>query len=244
MTPEELVARVCPPIGDQGWAYYFAPETVSKGESLGLDFARFYFLGRGGAMGDVDAEVVISAFGYFNPSLVRQMWGDAKGIMDPREAALAHFECCATLGRARLAGLDGLDEFCAAAEAVNDVADPVGLPLYAGFRTMPLTDDLPGRALQLVALLREFRGSTHLLAVRACGLDAKTAHFIRRPNDIGLFGWTEDDSPEIGDVQRAALASADDLTDKLVVPAFAVLEPSGADALVDGIDRVVAALAP
>ena len=41
--------------------------------------------------------------------------------------------------------------------------------------------DVAGRAMQLLTVLREFRGSAHLLAVRAAGLDAKTAHFIRRP---------------------------------------------------------------
>lgn len=242
MSSEELVARACPIINDMGWAYYFAPETVAKGKELGLDVFQFYFLGRGGVLGDVEPEVVASAFGYFNPSLVASMWNAGKQVMAPRDAARAHFECCAQVGRDRLGGLDGLDEFCAAAAAVNDAADPVGLALYAGFRAEPLVDDAAGRALQLTAVLRELRGSAHLLAVRASGLDARTAHFIHRPGDIGMFGWTEDDAPGMGERERTALATAEALTDDLVLPAFAVLDDAGHAALVAGLDRIQSAL--
>lgn len=244
MTPDELVSKACPVIGDMGWAYYFVPETVAKGESLGLDVVQFYFLGRGGVLGDVESAVVASAFGYFNPSLVDEMWRSAKAKLAPREAARAHFECCADLGRARLAEVDHLEEFCAAAGAVNDAADPVALALYSGFRAEPLVDDAAGRAMQLVAVLRELRGSAHLVAVRAAGLDAKTAHFIRRPNDVGLFGWTEEDAPVMGTSEHEALAAADAMTDALVLPAYSVLEPAGRDALVAGLEAIRAALTP
>jgi hypothetical protein len=243
MTPEELVSRACPKIGDLGWAYYFAPGTLAKGESLGLDAFHFYFLGRGGVLGDVEPEVVVSAFGYFNPAVVAQMWNEGKAIMAPREAARAYAACCADLGRARLGGLADLAGFCAAAETVAEAADPVGLSLFAGFRAEPLVDDLPGRALQLLALLREFRGSAHLLAVRASGLDAKTAHFLRRPNDVGMFGWSEDDPPLLGGDQVAALARADALTDSLVRDAYGTLDEAGGRALLAGLDGIEVALA-
>ncbi len=69
----------------------------------------------------------------------------------------------------------------AAADAVNEAADPVGLALYSGFRGELLVDDVPGRAMQIISVLREFRGSAHLIALRASGVDARTAHFIKRP---------------------------------------------------------------
>ena len=211
---------------------------------MGLDLFQFYCLGRGGVLGDVEPLVVSSAFGYFNPVAIEQMWNSAKQVMAPRDAARAHFRCCADLGRARLGGLPDLDAFCAAAGAVHDAADPVGLALYAGFKAEPLVNDLPGRAMQLVAVLREFRGSAHLLAVRASGLDGKTAHFIARPNDVVMFGWSEDDPPVIGPLQREAKEAAETLTDAIVRPAYAVLDEVGADALAAGIDRIAAALAP
>jgi hypothetical protein len=244
MTPEELVAAACPKIRDLGFAYYFVPETLAKGDALGLDLFHFYVLGRGGVLGDVESGVVASAFGYFNPTVVAQMWDSAKQRMAPRDAARLYFECAADLGRARFSDLAGLAEFCASADAVNQAADPVGLTLYAGFRAEPMVDDLPGRAMQLVSVLREFRGSAHLLAVRACGLDAKTAHFLQRPNDIGMFGWTEADAPELGQRQQDALVKAESLTDALVLPAYSVLDEAGGQALMAGLDQIEAALAP
>ncbi len=96
--------------------------------------------------------------------------------------------------------------------------------------------------MQLVSVLREFRGSAHLIAVRSCGLDAKTAHFIRRPNDIGMFGWNEDNAPEIGDAERAKLAAADELTDRLVAPAYGAVDDAGRKAIVAGLDQMEAAV--
>lgn len=242
MSSDAFVTEASARINDLGWAYYFVPETLEKGESLGLDGFRFYFLGRGGVLGDVEAPVVASAFGYFNPTLVADMWDSAKAIMAPREAARAHFACSADLGRRHFSDLDGLSEFCAAAEAVNNAADPIGLALYSGFRAEPLVDDLPGRAMQLVSLLREFRGSAHLIAVRSCGLDAKTAHFMRRPNDIGMFGWADDDAPLMGDTEREKLSAADKVTDRLVAPAYGAVDVGGHKAILAGLDQMEAAL--
>lgn len=242
MTDTELMGRVCPLIRDHGWAYYFDAATVARGKELGLDVFQFYALGRGGVLGDVESGVVASAFGYFNPSTVGQIWDSARQVVAPRDAARAHFACCAELGRARFADIGGLEPFCAAAGAVNDAADPTALALYAGFKSEPLVDDAPGRAMQLLAVLREFRGSAHLLAVRASGLEARTAHFIRRPNDVEMFGWSAEDAPTIGPRERDALGAAEVLTDEIVRPAYAVLDDAGARALVEGLDRMVVAL--
>ena len=242
MTPEETVAYAGPKIRDLGWAFYFVPETLARGAELGLDGLRFYVIGRGGVLGDVEAPVIKSAFGYFEPGLVAKMWNSAKEKVAPRVAARAYMECCGEFGRSRFSSVAGLDAFCAAADAVNDAADPVGLALYSGIKTLPLADDLPARAMQLVAVLREFRGSAHLVAIRAAGLDDKTAHCIRRPADMELFGWTKADTSEITDADRAKLAMADEITDRLVSPAYAVLDEAGREALVTGLDRISEAI--
>jgi len=241
VTAEETVARACPRIGDLGWAFYFAPATLARGKELGLDGFRFYFLGRGGVLGDVDAAVAHAAFGYFAPALVERIWTSARAHVAPVVAAREYFECAAAFGRAHFGTLD-LDAFCAAAGAVNAAADPVGLTLYSGIRALSLAPDPPARAMQLIAVLRELRGSAHLLAVRASGLDARTAHFIRRPDDFASFGWDPDDPPVATDVERAKLAAADALTDALVLPAFAALDDVARDALIAGIDAIAAAL--
>ena len=243
MTPEELVAAASPRIAALGSAFYFVPETAARGKELGLDAFRFYFLGRGGVLGDVEAPVVASAFGYWNPDLVAKMWDSARTVMPPREAGRAYFEACAELGRRRLADLPGLDAFCAAAGAVNDAADPVGLSLYAGIRAEPLADDEPGRAMQLVSVLRELRGSAHLLAVRAAGVEPRTAHFVTRPDDGAMFGWPDELAPTVTDADRAAMVEAEAITDRVVTPAYAALDDAGARALLAGLDAMEAALA-
>jgi hypothetical protein len=243
MTPEELVAVACPKISAMGWAFYFVPETFARGEELGLDGFSFYALGRGGVLGDVEPAVIASAFGYFNPALVATMWEAARKAAPPREAGHAYMECCAAFGRAHLSDVKGLDAFCDAADAVNNAADPVGLALYAGISSEPLVEDRPGRAMQLVSVLREFRGGVHLVALRATGLDAKTAHHIHRPNDGAMFGWSEDDAPTITADDRAKWKAAEELTDRLVLPAYAVLDAAGADALVAGLEAMESALA-
>ena len=78
MTVDELIAQASPIIGAMGSAFYFVPETVAVGKANGLDGFRFYFLGRGGVLGDVEPAVVASAFGYFAPAVVARMWSSAR----------------------------------------------------------------------------------------------------------------------------------------------------------------------
>ena len=243
MTPLELVRQACPIINDTGWAYYFTPETQAKGADLGLKGPMFYFAGRGGVLGDCDADVVAAAFGYFNPAVIRRAWESATAIRPAREIGRAHFECCADLGRQKLGGVANLAAFVEAADAVNRAAEPDGLALYAAFKAEPLASDLPGRAMQLVAVLREFRGSAHLIAVRASGLTSKQAHFSKRPNDVAMFGWTPEDAPVLDDDVANRMKAAEDLTDHIVLPAYSVLDASGAQALLDGARAIKAAVA-
>lgn len=237
----EVVASASPQIGAIGGAYYFTDETIATGREHGLDGYRFYFLGRGGVLGDVQAPVVGSAFGYFHPGLVEKMWttGRERTELSPREVGRLYLQCCHDFGRRHLTDVAGLDGFCAAASEVNDAAGRAGLALYAAISAEPLPDDTAARAMQLAAVLREFRGSTHLLAVLATdGIDPATAHGIRRPNYWTTFGYDEDARPVGTDAQRDALAAADELTDRLVAPAFDVLDQDGRAALLTGLDAM------
>jgi hypothetical protein len=242
MTTDELIARACPIIRDIGWAHFFSPEAEAAAADIGIDIFTLYGLGRGGVLGDVEPVVVSSAFGYFNPEVVAALWNEGVTHIAPREAARIYLDCAAEVGRRRLAHIEGLDAMVVAADAVNEAADPVGLALYSGFRGELLVDDVPGRAMQIISVLREFRGSAHLIALRASGVDARTAHFIKRPNDGAMFGWPADFMPEISDDQRAAWDAAEALTDQLVRPAYAVLDDDGAAALLRGLDDMTVAL--
>lgn len=242
MTDEELIAAACPIIRDAGWAFYFAPATVARGAELGLDPVQFYAMGRGGVLGDAEPAVVSSAFGYFNPAMVAGLWNAGKQKVAPRVAAAAFMECSAAHGRAKLAGVPGLDAFVAAGEKVLAACDGDAFALFAGTAAEPAATDAPGRAMQLLTILREYRGSAHLVAIRAVGLDTRTAHFAKRPDDIAMFGWSADDAPTVDDAVHAKMADAEALTDRLVMPAYAALPPAERAAFVATLAACQAAL--
>jgi len=239
MTNDE-VSAVARTLGHIGSAFYFRPETVATAKAKGLDGYRFYFLGRGGVLGDVESDVVQSAFGYFEPGLLAKMWNSAKRVMPPRDAARSFIGCAHELGRSQLNGVDGLDAYCAAATQVNDAIDPTGLTLYAGTAAEPPPADLPALAMHLSMLLREARGSIHLLAIVASGLTSRMAHQIRRPDDIGLFGWS--DHLEVTDDDRARWDAAEALTERLLAPSFDVLDDEAQRSLVGGAQAIHEAL--
>jgi len=242
MTANELIQTTAPTIGSLGSAFYFAPGTLAVGKELGLDGMRWYIIGRGGVLGDVHSSVIASAFGYFHPSSIAKLWDSAKEKIAPRAAGTRYHQCAADFGRAKFSGVAGLEAYNAAAEAVVAAAHPAGLALFAGIAAEPLADDAPARAMQLTAVLRELRGSAHLVAVLASGVSPELAHYAKRPEMYKSFGYDEAAAPTVTDADTAALAAAEALTDKLVLPAFSVLDAAGADALVAGVEGLKAAL--
>ena len=243
METRDLVQTVCPPIAALGSKFYFDPATLARGKEVGLDGFRLYALGRGGVLGDVEAAVVHSAFGYFNRDLVEKIWNSARETMAPRDAGRLYMECAGDFGSAHLGGVDGLDAFNAAADKVikAGLVDSSAQALFAGIASEPRSDDPMARAYQNVAALRELRGSLHLVAVVASGLSTEMAHRVRRPDDIAMFGWSDD--KEVTDEHRAKWEAAEALTDELVAPIYGVLDSAEAQALADGVAAIEAALA-
>jgi hypothetical protein len=96
--------------------------------------------------------------------------------------------------------------------------------------------------MQLIAVLREFRGSAHLVALRAAGIDSKTAHASKRPDMWKQFGYPEDEMPTIDDAVKAKMAAAEALTDAIVAPAYAVLNDAERQTLATGLQAVKAGL--
>lgn len=242
MNEREAIAAVAPPIYTLGSAFMFHPDTLAKGKELGLDGFRFYVLGRGGVLGDCEADVVHSAFGYFHPGLIAKMWNTGREHVAPRDAARAYLACNHDLGRTTLTGAAGLDSFVDAASAVVAAAHAEALALFAGFRAEPVPDDAPAAALHQVTVLRELRGSAHLVALAACGLPSHIAHAIRRPDDVANFGWAAD-PPVVTDDHRARWEDAEALTTSMLEPAFSTLTDPQRAALVDGTAAIEAALA-
>jgi hypothetical protein len=59
---------------------------------------------------------------------------------------------------------------------------------------------------------------------------------------FAVFGYAPEDTPEPTEADRAALAEADAMTDRIVGPAYGVLDKVQAQALVDGLLAMQAAL--
>lgn len=242
MNNKELLDTVSPIIGALGSAFYFIPETMEAGKSIGLGGMEFYVQGRSGQMGNTAPEAVAAAFGYFKPSLIRSVLDAANAKVDPRVAGKTHLEACAALGRAKLSSLPDLEKFVGVLEKVNNAADPDGLALFAAIRTEAPASDAAGRAMQLIAILREFRGSAHLVALRAVGLKSSVAHYVKRPDMWKQFGYTEEEAPTVNDDVLKKMEEAEALTDKIVEPAFAVLDETERKILVDGLHAAQQAL--
>lgn len=235
-----LAAAVADPLQQVGAAYYFDPATLAVGKEHGLDGFRFYFLGRGGPLGDVEPRVVSAAFGYFNPEVVAAMWASGRERLAPRDAGRLHLRCAYDFARSRFGEVEGLEAWNEAAATVVEALDPTSLPLFAAISAEPAPTDAPARAMHPAILLREGRGSVHLLALVANGLDSKLAHRIKRPDAYELFGWKDD--PEITGEAAQLHEQAEELTNDIMGRAFDALEPDAMATFADGGRRLAAAL--
>jgi hypothetical protein len=232
----ELVSVVAGPISGAGSAFYFHPDTLAKGKELGLGGMKFYFLGRGGVLGDVHSDVIASAFGYFNRETAASLWDSAKEKVAPRDAGSIYFECAATFGRTALSDIEGLEAYNEAAQEVIVATKLAGLALFAGYAAEPLVEDTPGRAMQLTAVLRELRGSAHLVALLATGITPEHAHCRKRPEMAAGFGW--DPAPDTSALTEELVETAERLTDSILVPSFGGLTTDQAAALEAGAEAI------
>jgi len=233
MMSEQQMALISEKLGGVGAAFYFDPATLESGKALGLDGFQFYGIGRGGVLGNVDAAVVQSAFGYFHPDMVANLWNPAKQIAEPRAAGSAYMEAARDYGRAHFSEVDELAAFCDAAEALIANIHPAGLALYAAVAAEPLCDDVAGRAMQLAVVLREYRGSVHLVAIVAEGIEPARAHFVKRPDDYQLFGYSDEPAPAT-DTEVRAHAAAESRTTAIYSAALATITAEQVDALATG----------
>ncbi|MCW0213417.1 MAG: hypothetical protein OJJ54_08655 [Pseudonocardia sp.] len=164
---------------------YFAPECHDGYEALGFDNSAraykgvaapdgpAYFTSRGSVMGQVPGDVVASAFGVFNPDVVRAGvtygWSltDAATICAARDAGAV-----AQLVRILGEKPDGLDDARALLERANAPLRPEGKALYSGLRSLPLPEHPLGAVWRLGDMLREYRGDAHIASWTVAGFDA------------------------------------------------------------------------
>lgn len=169
------------------------PETF--GESIAAGYQNplaGYVAGRGGVLGEANGATVSSVFAVFEPTSLSAMWDEGVAVRGAAGAAQLYWEQVAGFGRKYLSGAQGLDRIAALGEKVIAVTPIAGLPLFAGWRAMPLADDAPARALQVMFVLRELRAGVHFNALTISGIAPIEAHMLNKgPQYAAMFGWPE-----------------------------------------------------
>lgn len=193
MSASEATRTAGEAIGEFGGAFMLHPETF--GSSVAAGYANplaGYVAGRGGVLGEATGATVASIFAIFEPTMLAALWDEGVAVRGAAGAAQVYWEQLADFARARLAGLDGVARLAELGEKVIAATPASGLPMYAGWRTMPLADDAPARAAQVMFVLRELRGDVHLNLLSASGVAPVEAHMLGHDeNYTRMFGWSE-----------------------------------------------------
>jgi Helix-turn-helix family len=273
--PAELIAaarrlrNVLEPIASN---VYFSPDVNDAFEALGfgpgvgadgcLTIAEpsGYYCSRAACMGQVPGEVVVAAFGVFNPALIIPAVERGWSIATADEVLVAR-ERGATASLARILGdQPALAEATAVLQRGAAAGRASGRFLYAGLRSLGVPPTPWGALWRAVDSIREHRGDSHLAAWIASGLDAV---------EIGLLteiyygmpskryhrgrGWTERDLDDglarlrdrglvSGEPPRLTAAGAE-LREAIEV-ATDVQQRGIIAAIGDDLDRLVEVLAP
>ncbi|WP_425298029.1 helix-turn-helix domain-containing protein, partial [Nocardia brasiliensis] len=111
-------------ISELGGAFMLSREVKEFGSAIGVSgFHGPYTRGRGGVLGEVDADVVAAGFGFFAPERVRSAWESTP--IAAAEAAQAYSAACQDFGRRKLASFEAADRL---AELLERVAAAAGWP--------------------------------------------------------------------------------------------------------------------
>ena len=237
-----VVRATSVPVHDIGTAIYLSPDVMALAADWGWanPFA-FYFAGRGGMLGDVGADVVTSAMGWFEPNAVATMYTEGIGVAGATAAAARMAEAHGEWGAKHYADVEGLLDIVAVSEQLVDGIEGAGIPLFVGWRHAPRCDDPAGRAAQLMQILREWRGGLHLVATTAVGLTPLEAILTNEgEGQAKFFGWSE----PFADVSaiKAKHDEAEEITDRLCASTLAgALEVSQYAAFGDGVSALRAA---
>ena len=239
-----VVTATSVPIHDIGTAIYLSPDVFGWAADWGWSnpFA-FYFAGRGGMLGDVGADVVTSAAGWFAPDAVAAMYTEGAGVAGATEAASRMAEAHSKWGQKHFADVDGIEDIAAVTEELVDGLEGSALPLFVGWRDAARCDSAAGRAAQLMQILREWRGGLHLVATTAVGLSPLEAILTNEgPGQAKFFGWSE----PFADVSaiKAKHDEAEEITDRLCATSLAqALDAAKFPAFETGV-RVLRAATP
>ena len=169
---------------------YFAPEVHAEFEALGfgpgtggegyvtLAEVSGYYCSRAGCMGQVPGEVVVAAFGVFNPDLIIPAVERGWSIAGVDEVVAAR-ERGATASLQRILGMpDELPWVTGVMQRAAAAGGASGRFLYAGLRSLGIPPTPWGAAWRAIDTVREHRGDSHIAAWLAAGLDPVEAGLL------------------------------------------------------------------
>ncbi|GAA1650716.1 hypothetical protein GCM10009733_054680 [Nonomuraea maheshkhaliensis] len=227
MTPGDVVQHTKRIVITAGAAFGKTDRFRARGEGLGLSRWPFYFGARAGVLGNVDAEVVTAACGFFAPELVRNAWDTARAVIPLSSIVEADVEECTHWARTTYGDLPELDQLADLAEHVVEAAEPTDRPLFAAWRSLTVADEDPASRVGLALLrLREHRGASHLIAIHEHGLTPLGAILAGPGVDKARASGWSGPWPSMSTTDRIALAGADQRTDELAAAPYAALTPA------------------
>jgi len=221
-----------------GSALFFDDLTLRHGADHGVpDAIVLYAAGRAGAMGDVNAAQVASAFTFFAPNVVAEVWPSVRAFGSPTKIAKVFSEAMSTAARVRW-DPDAAAVVARLGGVVVDETVAMGQALFAGWQAMPRPDDPQGAAAVVVMALRELRGDSHIQCLAAEGLLPLEAEIVTRGvAGAELHGWpTPFPDP---DVYRERVAVAERATSVRMQRAYGILGEQDLAALRDAVRALV-----
>ncbi|WP_049558883.1 SCO6745 family protein [Nonomuraea sp. SBT364] len=224
MTPEDVARQTKQIVITVGAAFGKTDRFRARGESLGLSHWPFYFGARAGVLGEVDAEVVTAACGFFSPDLVRDAWDTARAMVPLTSLVAADVAECTHWARTTYGDLPELDQLADLAEHAVEAAESTARPLFAAWRSLAVADDDPASRVALALLrLREHRGASHLIAIHEHGLTPLRAVLAGPGADKARANGWSGPWPSVPATDAVALAGAEQRTDELAAAPYAAL---------------------
>jgi hypothetical protein len=142
-------------------------------------------------LGEVNADVVTSAFGWFEPNAVKAMYTEGAAIAGAPAAAARMAEAHALWGQKHFAQVERVEEIVDVTEELVDGLEGSGIPVFVGWRNAARSESATGRAAQLMQILREWRGGLHLVSTTAVGLGPLEAILTNEgPGQAKFIGWS------------------------------------------------------
>ncbi|CAJ1587439.1 SCO6745 family protein [[Mycobacterium] wendilense] len=180
-------------MGEAVAVFMLHPETFAGSVAAGYQNPLAgYIAGRAGVLGEASGATVAAVLAVFEPNLTAALWDEGVAVRGALGAAQQYWEQTAEFGRKYLSGAQGLERIAELGEKVIAATPIAGTPMFAGWRTMPLADDAPARALQVMMVLRELRADVHFNLLTVSGIAPVEAHMLHGGAEYTkMFGWPE-----------------------------------------------------